>query len=57
MESGKEGDAFLPDLPNKKSGEQIVFKQKDFQSNEVFKRVYQNIINWFLSPQENHIYP
>ena len=56
MESGEEGDDFLPDLPNEKSGEQIVFKQKVFWSNEAFKRVHQNIINWFLLPQENCVY-
>ena len=27
----------LPDLKNEKTGEQIVFKQKVFRANEVFK--------------------
>ena len=52
----KENEAFLPDLPNEKSGDQLVFEQKVFQANEAFKRVHQNIINWFLSPQERRVY-
>ena len=53
----KENEAFLPDLPNEKSGDQPVFKQKVFQANETFKRVHQSIINWFLSPAERRVYP
>ena len=57
MDMVKENEAFLPDLPNEKSGDQLVFEQKVFQANEAFKRVHQSIINWFLSPQERRVYP
>ena len=53
----KENEAFWPDLPNEKSGDQLVFEQKVFWANEAFKRVHQSIINWFLSPQERRVYP
>ena len=33
-----ESDNFLPDLKNEKTGEQIVFKQKVYRSNEAFKK-------------------
>ena len=36
MENGKEDENYLPDLPDEKSGEQIVFDQKVFRCNEEF---------------------
>ena len=57
MDNLKESEAFLPDLPNEKNGDQLVFDQKVFQANESFKRVHQSIINWFLSHPESRIYP
>ena len=57
MDNLKENEVFLPDLPNKKNGDQLIFEQKVFQANESFKRVHQSIINWFLSPPESRIYP
>ena len=37
MEMVKENEAFLPDLPNEKSGDQLVFEQKVFQANEALR--------------------
>ena len=52
-----ESDNFLPDLKNEKTGEQIVFKQKVFRSNEAFKKKIDALILWHKSPSECCIYP
>ena len=49
--------AFLPDLGNEISGEQLVFEQKLFRANEAFIRVNQEIIAWFQSPELSKSYP
>ena len=50
-------DAFLPDLPDKLSGEQIVLQQKVFRANEVFVRKHNDIPKWLNSPPEFRVYP
>ena len=57
MDALKESEAFLPDLPNEKTGDQLLFEQKVFRVNETFKRVLQSIINWLMSPPERRLYP
>ena len=47
----------LPDLDTDTSGEQIVFEQKVFRANEAFRKKMQDLINWFKSPSNCHIYP
>ena len=47
----------LPDLNNEKTSEQIVFEQKVFRANEVFMKLHQDIINWYLSPTDKRSYP
>ena len=37
MDALKESKAFLPDLPNGKTGDQLLFEQKVFRVNETFK--------------------
>ena len=51
-----EGENFLPDLDNEKTGEQIVFEQKVFRANEAFRQKVNGLINWHISPSECHIY-
>ena len=51
-----ESDNFLPDL-NEKTGEQIVFEQKVFRSNEAFKKKIDVLILWHKSPSDFQIYP
>ena len=53
----EEKDAFLPDLGNEISGEQLVFEQKLFRANEAFIRVNQEILAWFQSPELSRCYP
>ena len=50
-------EKYLPDLDNDKSSEQIVFDQKVFRANEVFIKIHQDIINWYLSPPDKRSYP
>ena len=50
-------EKYLSDLDNDKSGEQIVFDQKVFRANEVFIKIHQDIINWYLSPPDKRCYP
>ena len=57
MDALKESEAFLPDLPDENTGDQLLFEQKVFRVNETFKRVHQSIINWLLSPSERRVYP
>ena len=45
-------EKYLPDLDNDKTGEQIVFDQKVFRANEVFVKLHQDMINWYLSPKD-----
>ena len=49
MENGKEDENYLPDLLDKKSGEQIVFDQKVFRCNEAFVKKMNDLISWFQS--------
>ena len=53
MESGKD---YLPDLNNKKSGEQMVFELKVKRSNEVFIKKMEDVVKWLTSPSENRVY-
>ena len=55
--SNEDNENYLPDLPSEISGEQIVFQQKVFRSNEAFNKVHNAIILWFKSPPENRQYP
>ena len=55
-ESGDD-DAFLSDLPDELSGEQIVLQQKVFRANEVFVRKHNDILKWLNSPPEFRVYP
>ena len=48
---------YLPDLLNDKTGEELVFEQRVFHNNEVFKRIHQDIINWHLSDENNCFIP
>ena len=50
-------EKYLPDLPNEKNGELLVFEQKVFCRNEVFNRIHQDIINRHLSDECNRYYP
>ena len=52
-----EGDNYLPDLDNEKTGEQIVFEQKVFRANEAFKCKMDALIHWHKSPSDCHTYP
>ena len=52
-----ESDNFLPNLKNEKTGEQIVFKQKVYRSNEAFKKKIDALILWHKSPSDCQIYP
>ena len=57
MENGKEDEYYLPDLPDEKSGEQIIFDQKVFRCNEAFVKKMNYLISWFKSPPECQLYP
>ena len=57
MKGLKDDGQFLPDLNNDKTGEQIMLEQKVFRANETFIRVHQDIINWYLSPENSRQYP
>ena len=48
---------YLPNLPNDKTGEELLFEQKVFHNNEVFRRIHQDIFNLHLSDENNHFYP
>ena len=50
-------EKYLPDLDNDKTGEQIAFDQKVFRANEVFVKLHQDIINWYLSLTDKRCYP
>ena len=52
-----EGESFLSDLDNEKTGEQIVFEQRVFRANETFRQKVNCLINWHISPSESCIYP
>ena len=52
-----DNDNYLPDLDNEKTGEQIVFDQKVFRANENFWWKMQDLITWFKSPSDSHVYP
>ena len=52
-----ESENFLLDLNNEKTGEQIVFEQKVFRSNEAFKKKIDALILWHKSPSDCQIYP
>ena len=52
-----EGENFLPDLDNEKTGEQIVFEQKVFIANEAFIWKVDGLINWHNSPSDCQAYP
>ena len=41
----------------KKPGKQIVFEQKVFRANEVFRRKMNDLIIWHKSPSESRQYP
>ena len=47
-----ESDTFLPDLKNEKTGEEIVFEQKVFRSNEAFIKKIDALILWHKSPSK-----
>ena len=57
MEMDVDKTEYLPNLPNDKTGEELLFEQKVFHNNEVFRRIHQDIINWHLSDENNHFYP
>ena len=44
MGNKKENENYLPDLPNEKSGEQLVFDQKVFRCNEAFVKKMNDLI-------------
>ena len=50
--SGADMDT-LPDLPDEKTGEQIVLEQKVFRVNKKFIERHQEILEWLLSPEES----
>ena len=52
-----ESDNFLPNLKNEKTGEQIVFEQKVYRSNEAFKKKIDALILWHKSSSDCPIYP
>ena len=56
MESDK-NEIYLPDLDNEKTREQIVFEQKVFRANKVFRWKMQDLINWFKLPNDSQVYP
>ena len=56
MESDK-NELYLTDLDNEKTGEQIVFEQKVFRANQVFRQKMQDLINWFKLPSDSRVYP
>ena len=47
----------MPNLNNKKTGEQIVFEQKVFRANEAFRRKVDGLINWHISSSDCCTYP
>ena len=53
---GCESD-FLPDLPDEKTGEQLVLEQKVFRTNELFIQRHREIVEWLFSPEEYRKYP
>ena len=57
MGNKNENENYLPDLPNEKSGEQLVFDQKVFRCNEAFVKKMNDLIAWFKSPTECRVYP
>ena len=52
MENDK-NELYLLDLDNEKTGEQIVFEQKVFRANEVFRWKMQDLMNWFKLPSDS----
>ena len=56
-DDSKDGETFLPDLPDEISGEQLVLQQKVFRANEVFMKKHNNILKWLNSPEDCRIYP
>ena len=56
-DDSKDGETFLPDLPDEISGEQLVLQQKVFGANEVFMKKHNNILKWLNSPKDCRIYP
>ena len=53
MEMDVDKTEYLPNLPNDKTGEELLFEEKVFHNNEVFRRIHQDIINRHLSDENN----
>ena len=53
----QENDEYLPELPDKISGEQLVLQQCVFRANEVFVKIHNDILKWINSPPEFRVYP
>ena len=51
------GSDFLSDLPDEKTGEQLVLEQKVFRTNELFIQRHREIVEWLLSSEEYRKYP
>ena len=58
VSEGKDDEkAFLPDLPDELSGEQLLMRQCVFRANEIFIKKHNDIIKWLNSPPESRVYP
>ena len=56
-DDSKDGETFLPDLPDEISSEQLVLQQKAFSANEVCMKKHNDILKWLNSPEDCRISP
>ena len=58
VSEGKDDEeAFLPNLPDELSGEQLLVQQYVFRANEIFIKKHNYIDKWLNSPPESRVYP
>ena len=56
-ETKDDEDAFLPNLPDEISGEQLMMQQRVLRANEIFIKKHNEILKWLNSPPESRVYP